>query len=248
MLTIGKNFTVRRRAFFSLLVVVVVLIGSASLAYAAQLSWMGNHTTTQQPGSRNFVFYVESYEDYFGTHAEVGVESGGTWTTHEMTYIGKTGNNSQWSVTVHLSDGNHQYYFHGWDNFSGPQVWDNNGGSNYTIYVYLAATLNSLTATATPGRVAVDWETAIETDTLGFNLYRADAGGEWTRLNAAMIPSAAPGSPFGASYRYSDATAARGASYLYRVAGVGLDGGETSLDSVSVTMPWAWRWLPMVAR
>jgi len=106
----------------------------------------------------------------------------------------------------------------------------------------LAATLAALDAVPAPGRVTVRWETASEADTLGFNLYRAAAGDDWTRLNAAMIPSQAPGSPFGASYRYDDAAAARGTAYHYRLAAVGMDGGETVLDAVQVSTPY-WTWL-----
>ncbi len=110
----------------------------------------------------------------------------------------------------------------------------------------LPVRLASLAAVAAPGRVTVRWETASEADTLGFNLYRADAGGAWTQVNAAMIASQAPGSPSGYSYRYDDATAARGATYRYRLAAVGMDGGETPLDAVSVTTPVGWYWLPVV--
>jgi hypothetical protein len=109
----------------------------------------------------------------------------------------------------------------------------------------LAVTLAALDAIPAAGRVTVRWETASEADTLGFNLYRAAAGDDWTRLNAAMIPSLAPGSPFGASYRYDDATAARGATYRYRLAAVGVDSQETPLDSVQVNTPY-WLWLPVV--
>ncbi len=120
--------------------------------------------------------------------------------------------------------------------------------SEFTAFdTSLAATLASFDAVAAPSRVTVRWETASEADTLGFNLYRAVAGGEWTKLNAAMIPSQAPGSPFGASYTYDDASAARGTSYRYRLAAVGLDGIETPLETVQVSTPY-WLWAPAVGR
>ncbi|MCX6032422.1 MAG: hypothetical protein NT169_24410 [Chloroflexi bacterium] len=41
---------------------------------------------------------------------------------------------------------------------------------------------------------------------------------------------------------------ARRAAYRYRVAAVGLDGSEEALETVSVTMPVGWYWLPAVVR
>ncbi len=133
--------------------------------------------------------------------------------------------------------------------FSPARTWANGSPTNKVSAISLvntAATLAFLDAIPVPGRVTVRWETASEADTLGFNLYRADAGGAWTQVNAAMIASQAPGSPSGYSYRYDDATAARGATYRYRLAAVGMDGGETPLDAVSVTTPVGWYWLPVV--
>jgi hypothetical protein len=129
-------------------------------------------------------------------------------------------------------------------------------GCNYNLFfnrmgvtTNAAVQLASFTAAPRPSQVQLDWATATETNTLGFHVYRADAaGGDWTRLNAAMIPSQAPGSPSGYSYRYSDATVARGQSYWYRVAAVDTSGAETALDAVQATYPYAWRWLPMAER
>ncbi len=57
--------------------------------------------------------------------------------------------------------------------------------------------------------VTLVWETATETENVGFNLYRsetADAPG--ARVNAELISSkVAPGSPFGAVYTYNDSNA-----------------------------------------
>ncbi len=122
--------------------------------------------------------------------------------------------------------------------------------SDFTAFdTPLAAPLSSLDATAVGGRIVVAWETTSELGSQGYHVYRADAaGGGWTRLNAAMIPSAAPGGTSGHAYTWTDATAGRGAAYQYRVAAVGLDGGETPLEVVSVMMPVGWYWLPVVVR
>ncbi|MCX6032424.1 MAG: hypothetical protein NT169_24420 [Chloroflexi bacterium] len=122
--------------------------------------------------------------------------------------------------------------------------------SDFTAFdTPLAAPLSSLNATAVGGRIVVAWETTSELSSQGYHVYRADAaGGDWTRLNAAMIPSQAPGSPSGYGYRWNDAGVARGATYRYLVAAVGLDGSEEALETVSVTMPVGWYWLPAVAQ
>ncbi len=93
------------------------------------------------------------------------------------------------------------------------------------------------------------WETTSELSSQGYHVYRAEgAGGDWTRLNAAMIPSQAPGSPSSYGYRWNDSGVARRATYHYRVAAVGFDGSEEALETVSVTTPVGWYWLPVVAR
>jgi hypothetical protein len=80
-----------------------------------------------------------------------------------------------------------------------------------------AATLLRFDAFALDGTVVLGWETASETDNLGFNLYRAtSAAGARVRLNAQMIPTdVPPGSPFGAAYRYVDRTAKASGTYYY---------------------------------
>jgi hypothetical protein len=82
-----------------------------------------------------------------------------------------------------------------------------------------AVELASFTATAQGGAILLEWETAAELDSLGFDLYRAwplssaartATGGERQRLNVDLIPARAPGSAAGAAYRFLDETAAPG--------------------------------------
>lgn len=121
-----------------------------------------------------------------------------------------------------------------------------------------AVTLASLTAAgAGPEGVLVAWETVSETNSAGFNLYRADGGvltlaedsAGWTRLNAALIPSAAPGSGAGHAYTWLDATAMPNANYVYRLDAVALDGTVEVLGRVDVAYrPPQRRWLPFAQR
>ncbi|MCX6032012.1 MAG: hypothetical protein NT169_22290 [Chloroflexi bacterium] len=111
-----------------------------------------------------------------------------------------------------------------------------------------AAVLSSFAAAAERGGVTVTWETASELGNLGFNLYRAAAvDGPWARVNPAVIPGRSPGSPEGFTYTWADRPPARGL-YWYRLVGVGMNGVETELDTVSVSYPYGWLWLPLLAR
>ncbi len=72
--------------------------------------------------------------------------------------------------------------------------------------------------------------------------------GEWVRLNAALIPAAAPGSSEGHAYTWTDATArpGTGRSYVYRLEAVALDGSAETLETLDVTYrPAQRRWLPL---
>jgi len=91
------------------------------------------------------------------------------------------------------------------------------------------STNNTATATCNPSSVSIisfngekeedgvllTWETANESDNLGFNLYRA-AGPELPRqkINPSLIPSKNPGSTAGSAYEYLDSDLASG-EYFY---------------------------------
>ena len=68
-------------------------------------------------------------------------------------------------------------------------------------------TLRAFHALRTVDGVAITWETGVEVNNAGFNLYRGgDADGPWHLVNAALIPAlAAPGQ--GATYEYLDGEA-----------------------------------------
>jgi hypothetical protein len=77
-----------------------------------------------------------------------------------------------------------------------------------------AVEISSFTATAGWRSVQLEWETGSEIDGLGFNIYRATSvDGTRIKVNDALIPIKAPGSPFGAAYTFEDTTAKRGWSW-----------------------------------
>ncbi len=80
-----------------------------------------------------------------------------------------------------------------------------------------AVTLTRFAAQAKGQGVYIQWETAQEIDTLGFNLYRSTtASGSKTKLNQNLIPTKEPpGSSVGAVYNWIDATKMRPRRTLY---------------------------------
>ncbi len=99
-----------------------------------------------------------------------------------------------------------------------------------------AVKLISFTAADSAEGVLIQWQTASETDNLGFNLYRAETEtGDRVLLNSSLIPTnMPPGSPIGASYEYLDATAAAGSTYYYWLEDVDLAGVATLHGPVSL--------------
>lgn len=57
----------------------------------------------------------------------------------------------------------------------------------------------------------------------------------WTRLNAALNPSAAPGASDGHVYRWTDRDVTAGATYWYQVEAIGIQGQREILGLTSVT-------------
>jgi hypothetical protein len=91
-----------------------------------------------------------------------------------------------------------------------------------------AVTLASFTATSQASGILIAWETAMEIDTVGFNLYRAQSpSGDWVRLNTTLIPSQSPGSVFGATYTWLDEDVASGITYYYKLEDVEVGGQRT---------------------
>lgn len=100
----------------------------------------------------------------------------------------------------------------------------------------LAVTLADLRAEAYSDHVLVTWETVSEVNNQGFNLYRStspDSAGE--KINAALIPSQAPGSAQGAVYVWQDANVTAGTTYYYTLEDLDINGAASLHGPVSVT-------------
>ncbi len=82
--------------------------------------------------------------------------------------------------------------------------------------------------------VFVEWTTASELDTAGFNLYRSDApDGVFTQVNQTLIPSS-PDPLTGGSYSYTDYAVQPGQTYYYELEDVELDGNSSRHGPIEV--------------
>ena len=94
-----------------------------------------------------------------------------------------------------------------------------------------------LASALTPPAVTVEWSTASELNTAGFNVLRGDKPtGPFTRLNAQVIP-ASPDPLVGGSYIFTDTTVAPGQTYYYQLEEVEFGGGTSPQGTVVVTAP-----------
>ncbi len=67
------------------------------------------------------------------------------------------------------------------------------------------------------GHVRICWETGMELETAGFNVYRLE-GGAWVKVNATLIPAQGwPNGGVGASYCLDDPGAVAGGAYQYAI-------------------------------
>jgi hypothetical protein len=74
--------------------------------------------------------------------------------------------------------------------------------------------------------VTVEWTTASELNTAGFNLYRGDSqGGPFTKINRDFIPHS-PDPLVGGSYVFTDTTVLAGRTYYYQLEDVEFSGGS----------------------
>jgi len=83
-------------------------------------------------------------------------------------------------------------------------------------------------------RILIEWETATEIDTIGFNLYRANQiEGPYQKLNDSLIP-ATNDSFRGGSYQYVDANIMPNRTYYYQLEDVDTQGKTTKHEPISV--------------
>lgn len=152
--------------------------------------------------------------------------------TPDFRYFGISGNSAAgWEASAFLAPGtysNLNVHTNVFDSNGQPQT---SAVANRSIPITiecppLAVTLTSFEAMARAEDVVVRWETATETNNLGFNLYRATSPSEERiRLNDEMIPSQAPGGG-GASYEWVDGNVTAATTYYYWLETIDLAGNR----------------------
>ena len=104
-------------------------------------------------------------------------------------------------------------------------------------FVPTAIDLASFDAEPQGRDMLISWETASEIDNAGFNVYRAEAGGERVRLNAWLIPSQSPGSAVGSSYQFVDRSAEPDTAYEYWLEDIDMSGAAAMNGPLAVQTP-----------
>jgi hypothetical protein len=87
---------------------------------------------------------------------------------------------------------------------------------------------------STEAKVVVEWSTASELDTVGFNLYRSDTPqGPGTRVNPDLIPPSADPQT-GGDYKFTDTDVIPGRTYYYFLEDISASGNTAQHGPVEV--------------
>ena len=104
------------------------------------------------------------------------------------------------------------------------------------LLIGLLAAITLIVVTATgAATITIEWSTASELDTAGFNLQRGETpDGPFTRLNADLIP-ASPDPLIGGRYTFTDTAVVAGRTYFYQLEDVETNGTVTAQGVLEVT-------------
>jgi hypothetical protein len=98
------------------------------------------------------------------------------------------------------------------------------------------ASIEAFTVSGTGKGARVQWRTAFELGTLGFDLLRSDASaGDYRKLNKRLLPGLLH-SRRGGTYRFADRSAENGETYDYLLVEKEADGGEVRHGPYTVTV------------
>ena len=115
------------------------------------------------------------------------------------------------------------------------------------IGLILVALVLFIISATTPPAVTIDWSTASELNTAGFNILRGDTPtGPFTRLNPEVIP-ASPDPLVGGSYVFTDTHVTSGQTYYYQLEEVEAGGSTTPQGTVVITAPYSIEPIVLVA-
>jgi hypothetical protein len=133
----------------------------------------------------------------------------------------------------------HIYPWQSTDSFQTTYQGQTNGGPECVAVVGASAvSLSSIKAqhnpAISPGRVTLDWTTASEVNTAGFNVHRSEsAEGPYVQINPLLIP--AMDLLAGGKYQYVDAAVVPGQTCYYQLEEVELNGMRTWYRPIRLT-------------
>ena len=109
--------------------------------------------------------------------------------------------------------------------------------TTFDVDLPTAITLASFDAAPQGNAILVTWETAMELDNVGFNLYRSETEeGPYAQLNEMLIPPQFPGEVMGGYYEWLDTDVQPGATYYYKLEDLDVKGVSTFHGPVSATL------------
>ena len=190
------------------------IIAALAAPASAFPTWIGvygsfvRHTDATNPGT----YTILLNQSYVGLHAEVGIHVGsGSWQTYGMTYTGDVSGNSKWTFTpsqAYAPGASVSYYFHGYDDWGG-NIYDNNGGSNYSFVAALVPSVRT-------GMGATPYTGGVTFRVWAPNATSVAVKGTFNSWNATANPLASEGN---GNWSVDVGTAAVGDQYLYLING-----------------------------
>ncbi|MBI4790624.1 MAG: hypothetical protein HY782_26645, partial [Chloroflexi bacterium] len=124
-------------------------------------------------------------------------------------------------------------------NVSGCSRPSRSHAAHWLVVVLLLLTACSSDANPAAAGITVQWTTASEVNTAGFNLYRGERKeGPFTKINPQLIP-ASNDSLVGGKYRFQDANVTPGQTYYYQLEDVETGGATTRHGPIVITAPAA---------
>ncbi len=109
--------------------------------------------------------------------------------------------------------------------------------ATFDVKLPTAVNLSSSNAVPQDDGILVTWETVMELDNVGFNLYRSTAAaGPYTQLNATLIPPQFPGEVMGGYYEWLDMDVQPGMTYFYKLEDIDVKGVSTFHGPISTAV------------
>ena len=200
-----------------------VVAGCPGTCYLSGWIDWGNDNSLAQAGDRILLDYaVINGANNISFSVPGGVTFPGTFYARFRLYASSTGGTAQ--PAGQATNGEVEDY-----------QWSFDENGNPT-----AVELALFTASVQGSAIRLDWQTATELDTLGFNIYRAESLDEpRTQLNNDLIPGQVPGSPVGGSYQFLDESVQPGITYYYWLEDLDVRGAATQHGPVSAQVPEA---------